>query len=315
MPHLIHSLTHFPPDSRCGAVAIGNFDGVHRGHANLIAELVSAARKVNGPAIVFTFDPPPIALLQPDRILSAPLTSIQRRAELLHRLGVDLVIAYPTDMALLQLSAEEFFQKVLLDALAARAIVEGPNFRFGKDRLGDIQRLAELCSRNQIALTVVEAANDSCGMISSTRIRQLITQGDMAEANALLTEPYQLMGSVGHGAARGRTIGTPTANLTQVQQLVPPHGVYAGCVPVGDSLCAAAIHIGPNPTFGDSACKIEVHLIDWRGELYDSEVRCTFLDRLRDIKKFDSPAELQAQIAKDIDRCRAIFDNYSNASR
>ncbi len=315
MPKLIHTLKNFPADSRCGAVAIGNFDGVHRGHANLITELVSAARKVNGPAVVFTFDPPPIALLQPERVLAAPLTTIERRAELLHQLGVDLVVAYPTDLELLQLSAKEFFQKVLVETLAAQAIVEGPNFRFGRDRLGDIQQLSELCSASQIALTVVAATGDARGMISSTRIRQLIGQGNIAGANELLTAPYLLTGHVGHGAARGRTIGTPTANLTQVEQLVPPHGVYAGCVPVGDSDCAAAIHIGPNPTFGDNAFKIEVHLIDWSGELYDSQLRCTFLERLRDIKKFDSPADLQSQIAKDIERCRSIFNNYSNASQ
>ena len=120
MPQLIHSLNDFPKELRGGAVAIGNFDGVHRGHFRLVCELIAQAQRLAAPAIVFTFDPPPMAILIPQRALSAPLTNIDRRAELLHTLGVDLVVAYPTDMALLQLTAEEFFQNVLLDTLAAR---------------------------------------------------------------------------------------------------------------------------------------------------------------------------------------------------
>ncbi len=315
MPRLIHTLQDFPNDLRGGAVAIGNFDGVHRGHAQLVRELIAEAQRIDAPAIIFTFDPPPIKLLYPDRVLAAPLTDIERRAELLQKLGVDLVMAYPTDMTLLQLTAEEFFQTVLLDAFGARAIVEGPNFRFGRDRAGDVEMLGKLCNANALSLTVVVAANDEAGMISSTRVRQLINEGKLSAANSLLTQPYEIAGQVGHGAARGRTIGTPTANLTNVRVLVPPHGVYAGCVPVGEGLCAAAIHIGANPTFGEASVKIEVHLIDWSGELYDSNVRCLFLDRLRDVQKFSSPAELQRQIAIDIELCRTIFEKYAAADR
>lgn len=315
MPQLIHSLNDFPNKLRGGAVAIGNFDGVHRGHFELVRELVAQAHKLAAPAIVFTFDPPPMAVLFPQRTLSAPLTSMARRAQLLHKLGVDLVVAYPTDIALLRLTAEEFFQRVLIDTLGARAIVEGPNFRFGHERLGDVAMLGRLCAARGLALAIVPARNDEVGMISSTRVRDLINSGDIAAANSLLTQPYQVVGQVGHGAARGRTIGTPTANLTNIQVLVPPHGVYAGCVPVGDDFCAAAIHIGPNPTFGESSVKVEVHLIDWTGELYDSRLECTFLDRLRDVRKFETLAELQAQIARDIDACRTIFKKYAALDR
>ena len=177
-----------------------------------------------------------------------------------------------------------------------------------------MQLLGKLCDSSGLSLTIVDATNDGAGMISSTRVRQLIMAGDIAQANSLLTSPYQIEGQVGHGAARGRTIGTPTANLTNIPVLVPPHGVYAGCVPVGEARCAAAIHIGPNPTFGEEAIKVEVHLIDWNGELYDSNLQCTFLERLRDVQKFESADKLRAQIAIDIDRCRVIFKNYANAS-
>ncbi len=311
MPQLIHSLNDFPKELRGGAVAIGNFDGVHRGHMQLVRELVAQAERLDASAIVFTFDPPPMAVLFPKKTMSPPLTNMERRAELLQKLGVELVVAYPTDLALLSLTAEEFFQQVLVDTLGASAIVEGPNFRFGHDRLGDVAMLDRLCKSSGITLSVVSAKNDDQGMISSTRIRELINSGNIGQANLLLSQPYRIVGQVGHGVARGRTIGTPTANLTNIPVLVPPHGVYAGSVPVGDGFCAAAIHIGPNPTFGESAVKVEVHLIDWNGELYDARLHCTFLDRLRDVRKFDSTAELKAQIALDIEACRTIFQKYA----
>ncbi len=315
MPRLLYSLKDLPSELRGGAVAIGNFDGVHLGHAGLVRALVAEAQRLAAPSVIFTFDPPPIALLNPDIVLGAPLTNIERRAELLHELGVDVVVAYPTDLNLLRLSAEEFFQQVLLDALGAHALVEGPNFRFGHNRLGDVALLDRLCKASGLSLTIVEATDDSEGMISSTRIRQLINAGEIARANELLVRPYQIIGQVGHGAARGRTIGTPTANLTNVRVLVPPHGVYAGCVPVANGRCAAAIHIGPNPTFGDEAIKVEVHLIDWNGELYDSDLQCIFLDRLREVRSFPSAVELRNQIGIDIERCRAIFKNYAAVDR
>jgi riboflavin kinase/FMN adenylyltransferase len=315
MPLLIHSLKDFPNELRGGAVAIGNFDGVHCGHWQLVRELVAQARRLAAPAIVFTFDPPPIAILSPQRALSAPLTNIDRRAELLHKLGVDLVVAYPTDIGLLSLTAEEFFQNVLLRTLGARAIVEGPNFRFGHDRLGDVAMLDRLCKDSGVALTIVPASNDQAGMISSTRVRELINAGNISGANELLTQPYQIVGQVGHGASRGRSIGSPTANLTDIQVLVPPHGVYAGCVPIGDAFSAAAIHIGPNPTFGEDSVKVEVHLIDWAGELYGAKLTCVFLNRLRDVRKFDSLSQLQSQIALDIDACRTIFKKYAPMGR
>jgi riboflavin kinase/FMN adenylyltransferase len=315
MPLLIHSLKDFPNELRGGAVAIGNFDGVHRGHCQLVRELVAQAQRLAAPAIVFTFDPPPVAILFPQRTLSAPLTDIDRRAELLHKLGVDLVLAYPTDMALLRLTAEEFFQKVLLTTLGARAIVEGPNFRFGHDRIGDVAMLNRLCKDSGLSLAIVPASNDEAGMISSTRVRELINAGNIAGANELLTQPYQIVGQVGHGASRGQTLGSPTANLNNIHVLVPPHGVYAGYAPIGDAFYPAAIHIGPNPTFGDDSVKVEVHLIDWSGELYGAKFACIFLNRLRDVRKFDSRSELQTQIALDIEACRTIFKKYAPMDR
>jgi riboflavin kinase / FMN adenylyltransferase len=314
MPHLIYSLKDLPSEFRGGAVAVGNFDGVHHGHEQLVRGLVQQAGGLGRPSIVFTFDPPPIALLIPSRPVSPPLTEMQRRAELLGGLGVDLVIAYPTDLQLLGLSAEQFFQQILVEALGAKAIVEGPNFHFGRDRQGDTRLLADLCKKAAVSLQIVEANTDSSGMISSTRIRQLIHDGRLAEANTLLTQPYMLRGRVTHGEGRGRKLGTPTANLTEIPVLVPKHGVYAGCVTLRNTQLAAAIHIGPNPTFQQANSKVEVHILDWTGELYDTHLACTILRELRPICRFDSAAQLQSQIALDLEQCRTIFRDYSAAS-
>ena len=314
MPQLIRSLNDLPTNCRGGAVSVGNFDGVHRGHEQLIQQLVAQAAKCGGKAIVFTFDPPPIALLRPSKPLSTPLTDMPRRAKLLGDLGVDLVVAYRTDLQLLNLTAEQFFQQILMDAIGARAIVEGPNFRFGHERLGDTLLLQKLCHSSGVTLEIVSAKSDGDGMLSSTRVRELINSGQIAAANSLLTQPYWLTGRVGHGEGRGKKLGAPTANLTDIPVLIPKHGVYAGCVALKNSLQPAAIHIGPNPTFHEELAKVEVHILDWTGELYDAHFGCGILRELRPIRQFESAAELRSQIARDIEECRSIFRDYSPAS-
>ena len=212
---LLRTLDNLPPELLGGAVTIGNFDGVHRGHAQLIERLVHHARFLGGPAVVFTFDPHPLALIKPEW-LPVPMTRIDRKAQLLGDLGVDSVLAYPTDHALLGLDPRSFFDLVLRRKLGARAIVEGPNFHFGRDRAGNVEVLGELCREASITLEVVEPLAVAGEMVSSSLVRQLIQSGAVGQANPLLTQPYRLRGTVGHGAARGTKIGFPTANLEQV---------------------------------------------------------------------------------------------------
>ncbi len=312
MPEILRSLRNLPERFRRCAVAIGNFDGVHSGHRELVATLVRLAADVGGPAMVFTFDPPPVAIIRPELELLPPLSDIPRRAELLGALGVDAVLAYPTDAALVGLTAADFFQQILVDQLRIAAIVEGPNFRFGNNRVGDTELLSHWCAQRGIRCCIVEACGDPSGMISSTRIKQLIQAGEIAQANKFLVTPYQIQGIVDHGDGRGRKLGTPTANLTQIPVLLPCHGVYAGRVEIGNIGVPAAVHIGPNPTFGEDKTKVEVHLIDWTGELYSEELRCSLLERLRDVRKFASAEELRAQINKDIESCRTVFNSQQN---
>lgn len=286
-------------------MTIGNFDGVHRGHARIIERLLAQARRVNGPAVVFTFDPHPVRLLRPDDC-PPPLTWTDRKAELLAELGVDAMLAYPTDDALLSLTPEEFFQRILLEALEARAIVEGPNFFFGHGRAGDVEFLKRLCDQQGLTLEVVEPLQIGGSIVSSSRVRHLIAAGKVQEAAALLTRPYRIRGMVTHGAGRGSKIGFPTANVAAIDTLLPGPGVYAGRASVQSVSRPAAINIGPNPTFGDQGIKVEAHLLDFHGPLYGEAIEVDFLARLRDIHHFSSIDELKEQLHRDIARTREI---------
>lgn len=316
---LLRSLTDLPDSLRHGAVGIGNFDGVHRGHARIVQTLLSVARDVNGPAVVFTFDPHPVRLLRPD-LAPPPLTWTDRKAELLAELGVDAVIAYPTDEALLQLTPAEFFQQIIREQLSARAMVEGPNFFFGRDRAGDIATLRQLCDADGIQLTIVEPTEhgEAGQLVSSSRIRRLIAAGDVDEARQLLTQPYRLRGMVTHGAARGAKIGFPTANLDAIDTILPGMGVYAGRVHVpvesdDKHVWPAAINIGPSPTFGDEEARVEVHLIGFAGSLYGEPLEVDFLARLRDIQPFPSVDALKEQLVRDVERANTIAQGMTNA--
>ena len=304
---LFRSLEEPIPEIRRGAVSIGNFDGVHRGHARIVERLTAMARRLGGPAVVFTFDPHPVRLLRPEAA-PPPLTWTERKAELLEQLGVDAMIAFPTDASLLSLSPEAFFQQLVLNQLAARGMVEGPNFYFGRDRAGTIDLLRRLCDQSHIALEVVPPLEIAGQIVSSSRIREAIRRGDVASARAMLTRPYRIRGMVTHGERRGAKIGFPTANLEAIDTLVPARGVYAGRAGVDGRWNPAAIHLGPNPTFGEQSTKFEVHIIGHQSPLYGRVLEVDFLDRLRDIQRFDSVDDLKRQLADDVAAARSIAE-------
>ena len=294
----------FPEACRGGAVAVGNFDGVHRGHAALLAELRRQARELGGPAVALTFDPHPLELLRPDQLMP-PLTTVPERVRLLHELGADHVVLLRTTPSLLALSPAEFFDRVLRERLAVRAVVEGRNFRFGRKREGDVETLARLCREAGVACTVVPPLLAGATAVSSSGVRAALLSGDVAEAAALLGRPYRLTGMVGTGARRGRTIGFPTANLERLETLVPADGVYSVRATVDDSTYRGAANVGTNPTFGEKARKVEVHLIDFAGDLYERPLAVDFVRRLRDTRPFASVQELVEQLRRDVEQARA----------
>lgn len=300
---LSRSLHRIPPEARAGAISVGNFDGVHRGHALLIRELRCQADRVRGPAVVITFDPHPAAILRPNR-QPPRLTGIERRAELLGKLGVDHVVVCHTDRAFLQKTASEFFEHVVTGSLAAKAMVEGPNFFFGRNREGDIDRLRMLCQRAEIDLSIVEPSLNNQKLISSTRIRNHLLAGEIEQANELLTAPYALRGRVISGESRGATIGFPTANLGELENMIPQHGVYGSALELQGQRFVAATHIGPNPTFDEQRAKVEVHILDWEGDLYGQTLQVDFLFKVRDIARFDSVDALRQQLKTDIAQVR-----------
>jgi riboflavin kinase/FMN adenylyltransferase len=255
---------------------------------------------------VFTFDPHPVRLLRPNAV-PPPLTWTDRKAHLLASLGVDTLIAYPTDRNLLALEPGEFFEKIVVNELGARAIVEGPNFFFGRNRTGNVQVLEELCRQRGLVMEVVPPEMLGGQIVSSSRVRQSVREGNVREAAALLTEPYRIRGMVTHGAGRGAGIGFPTANLAAVDTLLPAQGVYAGRAYAENRVWPAAVNIGPNPTFAEAALKVEAHLIGFHGSLYGQPLEVDFLERLRDILTFSSVSELQQQLTADIEAARRII--------
>ena len=290
---------------RHGYVSIGNFDGVHRGHQSMIAALTRQAKQEGAPSVIFTFDPHPIALLRPGQS-PPPLSTTERKIELISQHGVDGLVVYPTDQALLNLSPREFFDRIIVGKLQARGLVEGPNFFFGHNRAGNIDTLHDFCRAAATKLEVIPPVTVGNHFVSSTEIRRFIAAGRVREAAGLLGYAYRIVGTVVRGAERGRTIGFPTANLEGVRTVLPRDGVYAGQAQVGQNWHVAAINLGPSPTFADQERKLEVHLIDFAGDLYGGRVAVTFLDRLRDTIRFDSVEALKAQLATDIGRARAL---------
>ncbi|MFO0881478.1 MAG: bifunctional riboflavin kinase/FAD synthetase [Gemmataceae bacterium] len=304
--HQIDWRDTLPAECRNGAIAIGNFDGAHCGHARLIEELSQAAQTVAGPAVAVTFHPHPRALLRP-QALTEVLTTLADRTALLHQLGADHVVVLCSTIELFRLRAADFFDQVIVRSLAARAMVEGPNFCFGYEREGDIPRLRALCAAAEIDLRIVPPVLLEETEVSSSRIREALMQGDLVMANRLLGRPYQISGVVGPGERRGRTLGFPTANLQQIPTVVPAEGVYAVTLRLeSGARHAGAANIGANPTFEESARKVEIHLIGFDGDLYGQKLDVNFHARLRDTRRFNSVEELVSQLNRDVDQARQI---------
>ena len=292
-----------PATARGGIVTVGNFDGVHVGHQQMLKTLNRIARYCAAPAVVVTFDPHPLSLLKPDAPLPR-LTTIPGRRQLLIDYGANEVVVLPVDHALLRMTPETFFTGILLDRLKASGIVEGPNFRFGRDRAGDVRLLSGLCDGAGVDFHVIEPVNVAGELISSSRIRRVLAEGRLTDAVSMTGHPHRISGTVGRGAGRGRDMGFPTANLQGVQVMLPGHGVYAGTTQIDTEHFIVAVSIGPNPTFGDQSVKIECHLDSYDGDLYGQILDIDLLSDIRPLQPFDSADDLKKQIKQDVEQCR-----------
>lgn len=292
-----------------GVISIGNFDGVHRGHAQLLREVRRQADLQSCPAVAVALFPHPAVLLRPETA-PARLTPVERRACRMRSLGIDHLIVCQTTKELLSLTAKEFFDTLIIGKLSARGMVEGPNFFFGRNRAGNIETLGELCRDADVELTIVTSLRKGRDMVSSTRIREMLLRGNVHGARELLGYGHEIDGVVETGDQRGREIGFPTANLGNVEVIVPGPGVYAGWAAIDGGLIkrGAAIHIGESPTFesGDPG-KVEVHLMDFDGDLYGHSLSVEFVDRVRDVKRFDSAEQLSEQLTADVERVRKLL--------
>ncbi|MCY7373457.1 MAG: bifunctional riboflavin kinase/FAD synthetase [Spirochaetaceae bacterium] len=288
-------------------VTIGNFDGVHRGHQQVIAHIVTRAREIGAEAVVTTFDPHPMSVIHPDSV-PLRLTSLSRRIELLEGLGVGTVLVLPFTREISLWEPDEFVRAVLVDGLNAAEVHVGESFRFGHRAAGTVDTLREAGARHGFVVAAVPLAGDTARW-SSTYVRQCLAEGDTIAAAAALGRPHRVEGPVVEGDKRGRELGYPTANLSLDDTVaIPVDGVYAGWLvrADGDTL-PAAISIGTNPTFGGTTRRVEAHALDRDDlELYGEHVGVEFADRLRDTLTFDGVEPLVEQMARDVDQARAL---------
>ncbi|MER5867783.1 bifunctional riboflavin kinase/FAD synthetase [Kitasatospora sp. NPDC002040] len=311
-------LEEIPGDWGRSVVTIGSFDGVHRGHQLIISRAVKRARELEAKAVVVTFDPHPSEVVRPGS--HPPLLAPQpRRAELIEALGVDAVLVLPFTMEFSKESPEFFVQQVLVEALRARLVIEGPNFRFGHRAAGNVELLAELGRSADFEVEVLDLqvrgqAGDG-EPFSSTLIRRLVAEGDLTGAAEVLGRPHRVEGIVVQGAQRGRELGFPTANVDTVpHSAIPADGVYAGWLTAAGERMPAAISVGTNPTFDGTERTVEAYAIDRVGlDLYGLHVAVDFLAYLRGMEKFDSIDALLDRMADDVKRARELTDGSSPA--
>lgn len=301
---VIYGLENLPDRPRGCVVAIGNFDGVHRGHQRIVAMARKLTEGTHRLVVAMTFDPPPLKLLAPARA-PAPLMQIEQKCQALLSAGADMVVVVRTTQELLHTDADDFVRGVLVDKLSPSHIVEGENFLFGRDRRGDVGTLRRLGTVYgfQVHVAEVVTAELSDGQrvaVSSSLIRQLLREGRVQDAALCLGRPYTMDGQIVHGHAVGRTMEFPTANLNAGDQLVPADGVYAGWAQLPDRTWPAAISVGVRPTFEDTVTTIEAFLIGMNGDLYGQRMALQFTHRLRDQKKFSSADELRQQMDRDV---------------
>jgi riboflavin kinase/FMN adenylyltransferase len=288
-------------------MTIGNFDGIHVGHHQIMKKLIAEARVRNCKAIVITFEPHPKMVLHPDIRPFYLLTTLEEKLNLLEDLGIEAVILFPFSRDFAKITAESFVKDMLWGKLKVRKIFIGHNYTFGNDKKGNDAYLKDFGGKLGFEVEVISAVKMNGLDISSTRTRKAILDGDMKGASEMLGRPYNLGGVVVSGHGRGAGLGFPTANIKAEKELVPPRGVYAVKAEHGGRQYEGVLNIGYNPTFEDNQRTIELHILDFSKDIYDQTINVLFIDRLRDEVKFSGPEALIAQIRQDVIQARKLL--------
>lgn len=312
---IIHSFEQLPDTLKNAVVAVGNFDGVHRGHMAVMGEAGRVARANQLPWLVMTFEPHPRELFKPGGP-AYRLTPFPTKARIIEGLGVDGLIVPTFDRAFSQLSAKNFIDQVLVKGLAAGHVVSGYDFAFGNDRQGNCELLLSVGRDAGFDFTAVSAVREATGEVySSTRAREAVKSGDMRTAASILTRPYEITGEVISGDQRGRTIGAPTANIAIGEHIRPAYGVYAilAAIDNGKDQAANWIHgvanIGLRPTVDGEHELLEAHLFNFAEDIYGKSLRIKLIDHIRNERKFDGLEALKLQIKEDIEKAKELLAN------
>jgi riboflavin kinase/FMN adenylyltransferase len=290
-----------PPYVKDTVITVGTFDGVHRGHRDVVERLVARAHVLKIPSVLVTFEPHPLEVVNP---AAAPLllTTHDEKQEVIAETGLDYLAVVPFTAELAAYSAEDFVERILRRCFRMRELLIGYDHGFGRQRAGNVDVLRTLGQRDGFRVEVVEPVSTADGhSVSSTSIRRAVAGGDLDRAAASLGRPYSVSGRVIEGDQRGRTIGFPTVNLgaPPPRKLLPPEGVYAVRVQTPAGPLGGMMNLGPRPTFGDSATSLEAHLFDTSGNFYGTHIRIDFVARLRETRKFASAEQLTSQLRND----------------
>lgn len=297
-----------PLQDEGAVVTVGTFDGVHRGHREVLAEIVARARAKGRKSVLVTFEPHPLRVIRPDQ---APplLTPLAEKIPLLAESGLDYTYLLEFTPELQSYPARRFVTEILLARTGMRELVMGHDHGFGRGREGSVDTLRELGAEIGFGVDVVEAVTVDGAAVSSTRVREALGAGEMGRAATLLGRFYSLRGEVVHGSHRGRELGFPTANLRleSTEKLLPREGIYAVFARFRGERVPALLHLGPRPTFAGEPASVEVHLLDWSGDLYGEVLEVELRERLRGIEKYDSAEALVEQMERDAVRGRAVL--------
>jgi riboflavin kinase/FMN adenylyltransferase len=303
---VVHGHTQVPPGLRGAAVAIGNFDGVHRGHRALIAEAEAQSRARRVPSAVMVFEPHPREFFQPDA-QQFRLTPLTRKLVLFEQLGLDAAFVEPFDAELAALSAEAFIERVLVAGLGVGHVVIGYDFYFGNKRGGNPEMMVRAGEDLGFGVTVMPPVAEDGEVFSSSAIRLHLAQGDVKGAAYMLGEPWRVQGKVVGGAKRGTDLGFPTANVPMPKGTTLGHGIYAVRARFEGGIHDAAAYLGTRPTFDDGMPVLEVFLFDFTGDLYGRDIEVEFVDFIRGDRRFASADDLIVQMGQDIAKARAIL--------